>query len=283
MIRTVGLVAKYQEPKAADAVRWLVPWLKQRGKRVLVENGLAGTGGTSCTKKEMATQADLIISLGGDGTLLNIAPLVERPDVPILGVNLGGLGFITEIAMDELESVVTKTLEGDYEVVKRMTLEIRVLSKKRKSYRFRVLNDAVITKGARSRIIDLETYVDNDYLCTYRADGLIISTPTGSTAYSLATGGPILEPTLHAMVLAPICPHTLTHRPIVVPGNATIHVTLRSFGDTVILIPDGQPGVRLNNGDKMEACDYGLPVSLIKFPSRSYYEILRDKLKWGER
>jgi NAD+ kinase len=261
----------------------LVPWLKQRGKRVLVENGLAGTGGTSCTKKEMATQADLIISLGGDGTLLNIAPLVERPDVPILGVNLGGLGFITEIAMDELESVVTKTLEGDYEVVKRMTLEIRVLSKKRKSYRFRVLNDAVITKGARSRIIDLETYVDNDYLCTYRADGLIISTPTGSTAYSLATGGPILEPTLHAMVLAPICPHTLTHRPIVVPGNATIHVTLRSFGDTVILIPDGQPGVRLNNGDKMEACDYGLPVSLIKFPSRSYYEILRDKLKWGER
>ncbi len=283
MIRTVGLVAKYQEPKAADAVRWLVPWLKQRGKKVLVENGIARTGGDSCTKKEMATQADLIISLGGDGTLLNIAPLVERPDVPILGVNLGGLGFITEIAMDELESVVTKTLEGDYEVEKRMTLEIRVLSKKRKSYRFRVLNDAVITKGARSRIIDLETYVDNDYLCTYRADGLIISTPTGSTAYSLATGGPILEPSLSAIVLAPICPHTLTHRPIVVPGNATIHVTLRSFGDTVILIPDGQPGVRLNNGDKVEACDYGLPVSLVKFPSRSYYEILRDKLKWGER
>jgi NAD+ kinase len=112
---------------------------------------------------------------------------------------------------------------------------------------------------------------------------LIISTPTGSTAYSLATGGPILEPTLSAIVVAPICPHTLTHRPIVVPGNAAIHVTLRSFGDTVILIPDGQPGVRLNNGDKVEARDYGLPVSLIKVPSRSYYEILRDKLKWGER
>lgn len=283
MIRTVGLVAKYQESKAADMVRWLVPWLKQRGKKVLVENGLARTGGTSCTKKEMATQADLIISLGGDGTLLNIAPLVERPDVPILGVNLGGLGFITEVAVDELEAVVTKALEGDYEVEKRMTLEIRVHSKKRKPYQFRVLNDAVIAKGARSRIIDLETYVDDDYLCTYRADGLIVSTPTGSTAYSLATGGPILEPTLSAIVVAPICPHTLTHRPIVVPGNAAIHVTLRSFGDTVILIPDGQPGVRLNNGDKVEARDYGLPVSLIKAPSRSYYEILRDKLKWGER
>jgi NAD+ kinase len=164
-----------------------------------------------------------------------------------------------------------------------MTLEVRVIGQKGRNHKFRVLNDAVITKGARSRIIDLETYVGNDYLCTYRADGLIISTPTGSTAYSLAAAGPILEPTLGAVVLSPICPHTLTNRPIVVPSNQTIRVTLRSFGDTVILITDGQPGVRLNNGDKVEARDYGLPVSLIKLPSRSYYEILRAKLKWGER
>jgi NAD+ kinase len=283
MIRTVGLVAKYQEPKAAQMVRWLIPWLKKRGKRVCVENGLAHTGAQSCSKKQMAAKADLIISLGGDGTLLNIAPLVERPEVPILGVNLGGLGFITEVAVDELESVLSKTLEGDYEVEKRMTLEIRVIGKKGRRHRFRVLNDAVITKGARSRIIDLETYVGDDYLCTYRADGLIISTPTGSTAYSLAAAGPILEPTLGAIVLAPICPHTLTNRPIVVPSNATIRVTLRSFSDTVILSPDGQQGVRLNNGDQMEARDYGLPVTLIKLSSRSYYEILREKLKWGER
>src|SRR6266566_2169251 len=283
MIRTVGLVAKNQEPKAVDMVRWLVPWLKQRGKKVLVENGLARTRGTSCTKKEMATKADLIISLGGDGTLLNIAPLVERPDVPILGMNLGGLGFITEVAVDELESVLAKILEGDYEVEKRMTLEVRVNTKNGKLRKFRVLNDAVIAKGARSRIIDLETYVGDDYLCTYRADGLIISTPTGSTAYSLAAGGPILEPALGAIVLSPICPHTLTNRPIVVPSKAAIRVTLRSFGDTVILIPDGQQGVQLNNGDQVEARDYGLPVSLIKLSSRSYYEILREKLKWGER
>jgi NAD+ kinase len=283
MIRTVGLVAKYQEPKAAQMVRWLIPWLKKRGKRVCVENGLAYAGAQTCSKKQMATKADLIISLGGDGTLLNIAPLVERPEVPILGVNLGGLGFITEVAADELESVLSKTLEGDYEVEKRMTLEIQVIGKKRRSHKFRVLNDAVIAKGARSRIIDLETYIGDDYLCTYRADGLIISTPTGSTAYSLAAAGPILEPTLGAIVLAPICPHTLTNRPIVVRSNVTIRVTLRSFGDTVILSPDGQQGVRLNNGDKVEARDYGMPVSLIKLPSRSYYEILRDKLKWGER
>jgi NAD+ kinase len=283
MIRTVGLVAKYQERKAAQMVRWLIPWLKKRGKKVCVENGLARAGAQSCSKKEMALKADLIISLGGDGTLLNIAPLVERPEVPILGVNLGALGFITEVAVDELEPVLSKTLSGDYEVEKRMTLEVRVLGKNGRAHEFRVLNDVVIAKGARSRIIDLETYVGKDYLCTYRADGLIISTPTGSTAYSLAAAGPILEPTLGAIVLAPICPHTLTHRPIVVPSNAVIRVTLRSFGDTVILIPDGQQGMRLNNGDRVEARDYGLPVSLIKLPSRSYYEILREKLKWGER
>jgi len=283
MFRVVGLVAKYQEPKAAEVVRWLIPWLKQRGKRVLVENGLERGTAQSCSKKQVAAKADLIISLGGDGTLLNIAPLVERADVPILGVNLGALGFITEVAVDELESVLAKTLEGDYEVEQRMTLEIRVQSKKGKPRMFRVLNDAVIAKGARSRIIDLETYVGDDYLCTYRADGLIISTPTGSTAYSLAAGGPILEPALGAIILSPICPHTLTNRPIVVPGKAAIRVTLRSFGDTVIFSPDGQQGIRLHNGDKVEARDYGLPVSLIKLPSRSYYEILRSKLKWGER
>lgn len=283
MIHTVGLVAKYHEPKAAQMVRWLIPWLRKRGMKVCVETGLLRRGARSCTKKEMAAEADLIISLGGDGTLLNIAPLVIRPEVPILGVNLGGLGFITEVAVGELDSVLRKTLDGDYEVEKRMTLEVRVISKKGRTRKFRILNDAVIAKGARSRIIDLETYVGEDYLCTYRADGLIISTPTGSTAYSLAAAGPILEPTLGAIVLAPICPHTLTNRPIVVPSNAAIRVTLRSFGDTVFFSPDGQKGVRLNNGDKLEARDYGMPVSLIKLPSRSYYEILREKLKWGER
>ena len=283
MIHVVGLVAKYQEPKATEMVHWLAPWLKQRGKKVLVENGVVSGAGISCSKKQIAAKADLIISLGGDGTLLNIAPLVERPEVPILGVNLGGLGFITEVAVDELESVLAKTLEGNYEVEKRMTLEIRVHTRNGKHHKFRVLNDAVIAKGARSRIIDLETYVGDDYLCTYRADGLIISTPTGSTAYSLAAGGPILEPAMGAIILSPICPHTLTHRPIVVSNKPAIQVTLRSFGHTVILIPDGQPGVALNSGDRVEARDHGLPVSLIKVPSRSYYEILRNKLKWGER
>jgi NAD+ kinase len=283
MIQVVGLVAKYEEPKASEMVSWLVPWLKEKKKQVLVEPGFETSGARPCSKQEMARKADLIVALGGDGTLLSIARLVERPKVPILGVNLGGLGFITEIAIDELESILERTLAGNFSVEKRMTLDIRVYGKRRKPKKFRVLNDAVITKGARSRIIDLETYVGKEYLCTYRADGLIISTPTGSTAYSLAAGGPILYPSLGAVVLSPICPHTLTNRPIVVSSKFTIRVTLRSAGDAVILSPDGQQGVVLKDGDVVEARDYGVPVSLVKAPSRSYFEILRDKLKWEER
>ena len=283
MNRTVGLVVKYEEPKAIEMLSWLVPWLKEKRKQVLVEPGVFRNGARSCTKREMVKRADLIVVLGGDGTFLSVARLVERPKVPILGVNLGGLGFITEVAVDELESVLERTLAGDFSVERRMTLEVQVHSKRVKPKKFRVLNDAVIAKGARSRIIDLEAYVGKEYLCTYRADGLIISTPTGSTAYSLAAGGPILYPSLGAIVLSPICPHTLTNRPIVVSSKSTIRVTLRSAGDTVILSPDGQQGVLLKDGDVVEVRDYGVPISLVKAPSRGYFEILRNKLKWGER
>ncbi|MBI2366843.1 MAG: NAD(+)/NADH kinase, partial [Deltaproteobacteria bacterium] len=274
MIRVVGLVAKYQEPKAAQMTRWLIPWLKRRGKKILVENGLVRGAAQSCSKKQMAAQADLIIALGGDGTLLNIAPLVERPDVPILGVNLGGLGFITEVAVDELEGVLAKTLEGDYEVEKRMTLEIRIKSKKGKPHRFRVLNDAVIAKGARSRIIDLETHIGDDYLCTYRADGLIISTPTGSTAYCLASGGPILEPTLGAIVIAPICPHTLTNRPIVVPASRDVRVRASgaNAGDEIYVTVDGQSGFHLAEGGEVSIARAPRPLRLVRATARSYFE-----------
>jgi NAD+ kinase len=283
MIRTVGLVAKYEEPKTAEMVDWLVPWLKDKKKIVLVETGMFAQGARACAKTVMAKRADLIVVLGGDGTLLSVARLVVRPSVPILGVNLGGLGFITEVAIDELEAVLERTLSGDFSVEKRMTLGVEVHGKRGKAKKFRMLNDAVITKGARSRMIDLETYVGREYLCTYRADGLIISTPTGSTAYSLSAGGPIIYPTLGAILLSPICPHTLTNRPIVVSSKSTIRVTLRSAGNTVFFSPDGQEGVILKDGDVVEVKDYGVPVSLVKVPSRGYFEILRNKLKWGER
>jgi NAD+ kinase len=283
MIRVIGIVAKFGDPKALELAGWLARRLRKKGKQVLVEEGIAAQGGKPCAKREIARKADLIVVLGGDGTLLSIATLVERPDVPVLGVNLGGLGFITEVAVDELELVLEKALAGDLVVEKRMTLEIKVETQSGETKRFRVLNDGVITKGARSRIIDLETYVGEEYLCTYRADGLIISTPTGSTAYSLSAGGPILHPALGAIVLSPICPHTLTNRPIVVSNRSVIRVTLRSAVNTVIFSPDGMEGVLLRNGDRIEARDYGVPVSLARAPFRSYFDILRNKLKWGER
>ncbi len=283
MIKTVGLVAKYGETKAVEIADWLIPWLKKKDKQVLVEAGFNASGGKPCDKQEMARNADLIVVLGGDGTLLSIARLVERVEVPIIGVNLGGLGFITEIAADELESVLDNTLEGNFSVQKRMTLELRIHSKRGELKKFRVLNDGVITKGARSKIIGLEVYVGKEYLCTYKADGLIISTPTGSTAYSMAAGGPILYPSLGAIILSPICPHMLTNRPIVISNKSTVRVTLRSAEDTVFLSPDGQQGVLLTDGDVVEARDYGIPVSLVEAPSRGYFEILRNRLKWGER
>jgi NAD+ kinase len=282
MIRVVGVVTKYGEPKAAETLGWIVSWLNAKGLEVLVEDGFRSSGAETCSKQEMARRAELIVVLGGDGTLLSIAGLVER-EVPILGVNLGGLGFITEVAINELESLLENAVRGNFSVENRMTLELQVYGEEGPREKFRVLNDGVITKGARSRIIDLETYVGEEYLCTYRADGLIISTPTGSTAYALAAGGPILYPTLGAIALTPICPHTLTNRPIVVSAKSKIRVTLRSAGDTVFLSPDGRQGVVLNNGDVVEARDYGVPVTLVKAPGRSYFEVLRTKLKWGER
>ena len=282
MIRVVGVVAKYGEPKAVETLGWIVSWLNAKGIEVLVEESFRFSGAETSSKQEMARRAELIVVLGGDGTLLSIAGLVER-EVPILGVNLGGLGFITEVAISELQSLLENTLRGNFLVENRMTLELQIYGNEGLRETFRVLNDGVITKGARSRIIDLETYVGEEYLCTYRADGLIISTPTGSTAYALAAGGPILYPTLGAIALIPICPHTLTNRPIVVSAESKIRVMLRSAGDTVFLSPDGRQGVVLNNGDVVEARDYGVPVTLVKVPGRSYFEVLRTKLKWGER
>ncbi len=283
MIKSVGLVAKYGEPKAVEIAEWLIPWLKEKGKQVLVEADFKMPGAKPSSKEIMAKKADLIIVLGGDGTLLSIARLVERPKVPILGVNLGGLGFITEVSPEEAASVIDNTLAGRFTVEKRMTLELRVYSKNSRPKRFRILNDGVITKGARSKIISLETHVGEEYLSTYRADGLIISTPTGSTAYSMAAGGPILYPTLGAVILSPICPHMLTNRPIVISSKSTVRVTLHSGDDTVFLSPDGQQAMLLTDGDVVEARDYGVPVSLVKAPSRSYFDILRTRLRWGER
>jgi NAD+ kinase len=225
----------------------------------------------------------MIIVLGGDGTLLSVARLVGDHEVPILGVNLGGLGFLTEITLEELYRVLERVIQGDFITDERVVLNAAVIRRGERMAEFTVLNDAVIDKGALSRIIDLETTINGQYLTTFKSDGLIISTPTGSTAYNLSAGGPIVYPSLHCIIVTPICPHTLTNRPIVIPDDVKIRSILQTKQQEVILTLDGQQGFSLEFEDVVEVRKAEGRILLIKSPYRHYFEVLREKLKWGER
>lgn len=227
--------------------------------------------------------ANFIIVLGGDGTLLSVSRHGRGNDVPILGINLGSLGFLTESSVEELPAMLNAVMKGRYNISKRIMIDVSVNREKEKVFEFTILNDAVITKDALARIIDIETYVNNDYLATFRGDGLILSTPTGSTGYSLSAGGPILYPSLKNIIVTPICPHMLTNRPIILPENTTIRAILLSRDERVVLTLDGQIGFPLEYGDEVAVKRSSRIVSLIKSSSKGYFEILRTKLKWGER
>ncbi len=233
--------------------------------------------------EHVGEDARIIIVLGGDGTLLSVARQLKGKEVPILGVNLGGLGFLTETSLEELPDMLTSVMRGEYALSKRMMLSVVVRRQAELVFDISVLNDAVITKDALARIIDIETYVDDEYLTTYRTDGLIVSTATGSTGYSLAAGGPILHPALSHIVVTPICPHMLTNRPIILPQEATLKALLRSKDERVILTLDGQIGFPLEFADEVMVKKSPYTVDLITSMSRSYFEVLRTKLKWGER
>jgi NAD+ kinase len=204
-------------------------------------------------------------------------------EVPILGVNLGGLGFLTEITLEELYRVLERVLNGDFVTDERVALTVGVIRRGEKLAEFIVLNDAVINKGALARIIDIETTINGEYLTTYKSDGLIISTPTGSTAYNLSAGGPIVYPSLHCIIITPICSHTLTNRPIMIPDDVEVRAILKSKQQEVLLTLDGQQGFVLEFGDTVEVKKAEGRILLIKSPYRHYFEVLREKLKWGER
>jgi NAD+ kinase len=284
-LEKVGIFLKRNKPEAIEITGKLIRWLNERHIAVYLEDEVAGQfkGTTGCPREDLPSRVEGIIVLGGDGTLLSLVRLMGENQVPILGVNLGGLGFLTEITLDNLYKILGGLIQGDYKCHRRMTLHIHVVREKEMVANFTVLNDVVINKGTLARIIDLETTINDEYLTTFKADGLIISTPTGSTAYSLSAGGPIVYPSLQTILITPICPHTLTNRPIIIPNDAIIKATLNSKNEEVILTLDGQVGFSLQCGDIVEVRKGMNAILLIESPYKTYFEVLRTKLRWGER
>jgi NAD+ kinase len=290
-MKRIGIITKQNKPEAVPFVRNLVEWLGPKGIEVYIEEGMGKlfdsvpfeTYLNSVKREEIPGHVEMVIVLGGDGTLLSVARMVGDREVPILGVNLGGLGFLTEITLEELYRVLERVVQGDFVTNERVVLSAAVIRRGERLAEFSVLNDAVINKGALARIIDLETTINGEYLTTFKSDGLIISTPTGSTAYNLSAGGPIVYPSLHCIIITPICPHTLTNRPIVIPDDVEIRAILKAKQQEVILTLDGQQGFTLEFEDVVEVKKAEGRILLIKSPYRHYFEVLRKKLKWGER
>jgi NAD+ kinase len=297
-MKRIGIIAKKNKPEAVSIARSLVEWLQPKKIEVYIEEEMGRllfTSGpslraglplsdayiNSVERSDIPDHVEMVIVLGGDGTLLSVARLVGVHEVPILGVNLGGLGFLTEITLEELYRVLERVIQGDFITDERVVLNAAVIRRGERMAEFIVLNDAVINKGALARIIDLETTINEEYLTTFKSDGLIISTPTGSTAYNLSAGGPIVYPSLHCIIITPICSHTLTNRPIVIPDDVEIRAILKTKQQEVILTLDGQQGFSLEFEDMVEIKKAESRILLIKSPYRHYFEVLREKLKWG--
>lgn len=282
-MKRIGIIGKSGRAEPAEIASELLPWLRERDAEVFIDIETAQSMGIrGYLRSEIPERVDLVIVLGGDGTMLSVARLVCEKGIPILGVNLGGLGFITEVKRTEVFDALDRVFSGQYLIEERLMLNAYVVRHGERIAGYTTLNDVVINKGALARIIELDTFVDTRYVTTFRSDGLIISTPTGSTAYCLSAGGPILFPTLESIVLIPICPHTLTNRPIVLPDSAKIEITLKSLVEDVFLTLDGQVGFSLRQNDTVivEKSPYKTRL-LIPF-ERDFFEVLRTKLRWGE-
>ena len=285
-MKQVAIFAKVHDPRCQGVASELVTWLEERRCQPLVDTHLARHVGYArgLTEKQIRDRSELVVVLGGDGTLISVARLFSSRQVPIVGVNLGSLGFLTEITVEQLYPVLEQCLAGSHRITERMMLDVSVTRGDQEISRCQVLNDAVINKGALARIIELEARVNDDFLTTFKADGLIISTPTGSTGYSLSAGGPIVQPLMKCVLITPICPHTLTNRPIVLSYQSVIRITVKSsFDEMVYLTLDGQVGVELQEGDCIQVSRAETTTALVTSPEKDYFAILRAKLKWGER
>jgi len=283
-MQRIGVVLKTSSPEAVDLGRQLVVELERLGLEPVLDHASAAVLGTGdgLERTELASQVDLVVVLGGDGTLLSVTR-GRLGSTPILGINMGTLGFLTEHPSESMLTMLSAALEGRAQLERRERLEVTVLAPGREPKAQWVLNDVVINKSALARMLSLSVHVDDQFVSRFRADGLIVATPTGSTAYNLSAGGPILYPTLDVVLVTPICPHTLTNRPIALSLDAVIEIRLESLSEEVFLTLDGQEGFGLTPRDLVRIQRCPEPVLLITEPSRSYFQILHRKLKWGER
>jgi len=283
-VEVVGIMTKPDVPMAWDIVPELVEWLGRKGIQARYDEE-TGTylGKRGLPREEVPEGAQLVIVLGGDGTLLSAARAIAGRDIPLFAVNLGGLGFLTAITAEELYPELERALRGEHRVGHRRMLDCALIRRGQTVSTYTALNDVVITKAALARMIDLETHVDAQLVCSYKADGLIVATPTGSTAYSLAAGGPIIFPTVQALCITPICPHMLTNRPVLVPDTSVIRVVVNAEDNSAYLTIDGQIGQPLLSGDLIVCRAAARALTLIRPPKMRFFDVLRLKLKWGER
>ena len=288
-IKRVGIVLKPHQPQALKTICELTVWLGQRGidlvggpqierERIEHETGCAVR---EVEPDELAAAADLVLVLGGDGTMIATARLIGDEEVPVLGVNYGGLGYLTEFRIEELYDALEMILAGNFRLDKRVMLSVELHRGDEVVTRNRVLNDVVINKSALARIIEIEAFLNRQFVSSFRADGLIVSTPTGSTAYNLSAGGPVIFPSMNAVVITPICPFTLSNRPLVVPDDAEIELLMKTANEEVALTLDGQVGFPLVVNDRVVIRKSQTTFNLIQPSNRNYFDVLRDKLRWG--
>jgi len=284
-IKTIGIISRPRRVDIAAIVPPLLKWLSERNIRAPYDQETASSLPDSVpgkTRTELAAESDLLLVLGGDGTLLSAAREAAPRSIPILPVNLGSLGFLTSFTLQELYPALEETLAGHLAASERVMLHSALIRDGKTVDDQRVLNEVVINKSALARMIEVRLTINTDFVCRYRADGLIVATPTGSTAYSLSAGGPIVHPNVESLIITPICPHTLSDRPIVVDDKCCVELSVAGPAESVYLTLDGQKGIPMQSGDKVRIVRAEERLKLIQPKRKSYYEILRSKLKWGE-
>lgn len=281
----IGIIGKRDTKEVYSVVRDLIKWLEKKKIEFWVDEELAQNIKVNRFFKQnnLPKEIELVVVFGGDGTFLNASQQVNKHNIPILGFNLGGLGFLTEFTVNEIFPIMEKIIEGDYEIEEREMVLASIVKSGEKPKEYHVLNELVINNGAISRIIDLAIFIDGNKITTFKADGVILATPTGSTAYSLSAGGPIAYPTLPVILITPICPHILTNRPLVVSNNMEIKVKVLTDNQNAYVTLDGQETLTLGMNDEVILKKSRSKVKLIKSPFRDYFSILKTKLMWGER